>query len=326
VEVSVNPQFKPQELYLLERYSSTEYFEELRDVWAELVNHVSSCLDKFMQDLPSNYRSAALSEQPDVAWGRRVLPNFRNTLQNLIKGYILLSHGDVAGLGYAHGPLNDHKGQYDFSTDWMSAAQLDRYENLLQRATNLAGNICATEGAYWRPGNLIANFEQYSDESKAPATWPAYQVNRSLNVRTGTRTAKSGIYVPDLDNSSPEFLSTEYQQAPLAYVIVGFRDLLDPGTGEKYGVEPILEKRSCTWYLVERCTDQMAEDASSIQFEDQVRVDGGAACPRDGYYFTPARPGSRRFFAKGDTMPFFATGYGTTIWQWAAEQGDETNR
>jgi hypothetical protein len=251
MEQSMIPHFHPQEIFLLERYSSIEYFATLRDVWGDLVDHVSSCLDLFMHDLPPNYRSAKLSEQPDVAWGHRVLPNFRNTYAGLIKGYILLSHGDVSALGYASGPVNDHKGQYDYSTSWMSPAQLARYESLFERIVDLAGNICGTEGAYWRPTNLMKYSERYSGPMNAPAEWPTYTINPKLSVTTGSTVTVSGVYAPEVNESSPQFLGI-HRPAPLAYVITGYQDLLDPTTGEKYGEEPILERRPCTWYLVER--------------------------------------------------------------------------
>jgi hypothetical protein len=42
----------PQEIYLLERYPSLDYFCELRDTWADMVKHLETCLDRFMQNLP----------------------------------------------------------------------------------------------------------------------------------------------------------------------------------------------------------------------------------------------------------------------------------
>ena len=51
------------------------------------------------------------------------------------------------------------------------------------------------------------------------------------------------------------------------------------------------------------------------------RVQGGGACPQTGYWFTPAKENSRGHFQQGELMPIFAdSDYGTTIWQWSAEQ------
>ena len=51
------------------------------------------------------------------------------------------------------------------------------------------------------------------------------------------------------------------------------------------------------------------------------RCEGGQPCPREGYWFTPAKPDSRRHFVSGETMPEFDSKYDATIWQW-----DEANQ
>jgi hypothetical protein len=135
-------------------------------------------------------------------------------------------------------------------------------------------------------------------------------------VRTGTKTPLSGIYVPDLADSCAQFLSTDYEQAPQAYVVAGFRDLLDPVTGEKYAEEPILEKRDCTWYLVERAPDSdEVQQPDVVQSDQLMRVAAGRPCPETGFYFTPARADSRKLFKEGDVMPDVGADYGATIWQ-----------
>jgi Domain of unknown function (DUF1911) len=51
-----------------------------------------------------------------------------------------------------------------------------------------------------------------------------------------------------------------------------------------------------------------------------VRVMGGEACPREGWWVTPARAESRRRFAQGEPMPKVGGAWGATIWQWDATQ------
>lgn len=311
----------PQEIYVLERYSSLDYFGKLRDIWEKMIKHVESCLHSYLSNLPPRYRSMPLPEQADIVWGHRILPNFRDTLQGLYTGFIMLSHGDVSALNYAHGPRNDCIGQRrDYSPDWMSAEDRDLYDNLLTEAAKMAGYITATEGAYWRPLTLSSH-PDILWELNPPPQLPVYRINQNISVRTGTKTPQSGIYVPDLADSCAEFLSTNYKQAPQAYVVVGFRDLLDPETGEKYGEEPILERKDCTWYLVERSVDSNeAQQSVAIEYGKNLRVAAGELCPENGFYLTPARSDSRRFFQKGDVMPDFGADYGTTIWQWDTKQ------
>jgi hypothetical protein len=310
----------PQEIYLLERYSSLDYLGSLRDTWAAMVTHVEACLDAFMQNLPATYRSRPLPEQPDIVWGQRILPNFQKTLQSLNTGYILLAHGDAEGLSCANGPLNDQKGQFDYSSEWMSPDHFGLYEALLNKAATMAGNIVATEGAYWNPLEL----SDYSDSLgplDPPARWPTYQINSNVSVRAGEKTVQTGIYVPDTNNSCAEFLSSNYEAAPAASALIGFEDLLDPTTREKYGEQPLYEKRNCVWYLVERTADAGTDFQSQSEKALQPpRIPAGDSCPEAGFYFTPARPDSRRFFQKGDVMPAFDTAYGVTIWQWDSNQ------
>jgi hypothetical protein len=314
-------QMHPQEIYLLERYTSLDYFGELRDTWGEMVAHLESCLNSFMRDLSPRYRSSPLPEQPDIVWGHKVIPNFRDTLQGLHKGFIMLSHGDVAGLTYAAGPRSDFKGQMDYSTDWMQDKDKDRYEALLDKAVAMAHCIVLTEGAYWDPTNLL-NYSDAFGPLNPPQQWPTYRVNRNIWVSSGSQTRQSGIYVPDVKNSCPEFLSTNYAAAPQASVLLDVRDLLAPDTGEKYGEELICEKRSCNWYLIERTPNQDGvSDPPGHETAHHLRIPGGETCPVSGFYFTPARPRSRRAFEVGEVMPAFDTTYGTTIWQWDDDQG-----
>jgi hypothetical protein len=310
----------PQEIFLLERYISTEYFCELRDTWEEMVKHVEACLDGFMRNLPKNYRSRQLPEQPDVVWGGRVLPNFRNTLQGLYTGFILLTHSDYKGLSHAWGPLSDFKGQMDFWSGWMSRMDENLYGELLNKCVTLAGTISRTESAGWAPFAL-ANYREEWGPLNPPANWPRYTLNTNVFVASGDKLERSGIYVPDVDNSCSQFLSTEYDEAPAARVRVRVDPILDPATGEKYDEQPVFEERSCTWYLVERDLETLlGRDDPESGTPKMIRLFVGDVCPETGYYFTPAKTDGRRLFEKGQVMPDFSSEYGRTIWQWDRNQ------
>jgi hypothetical protein len=47
---------------------------------------------------------------------------------------------------------------------------------------------------------------------------------------------------------------------------------------------------------------------------------GGEACPRAGWWVTPARTDGRRHFAQGEPMPKVGGAWGATIWQWDDNQ------
>lgn len=90
-----------QEIYLLARYSSLDYFGQMRDHFAECVKAAEDALAEFMRHLPPDYRSRPLYQQPDAVWGERVIPNMQWALAGLNDGYIRISHGDLDGLGFA---------------------------------------------------------------------------------------------------------------------------------------------------------------------------------------------------------------------------------
>jgi hypothetical protein len=311
-----------QEIYLIERYISAGYFEKLRDTWTELIAHVEGCLFHFMDKLPVSYRRRPLPEQPDAVWGELVLPNFRDTYQSLCDGYIKLAHGNLAGLDHCHGPYNDFRGQMEFSSGWMSRPDENRYGEILNTAISMADNIMSTETAAWKPCALSTRYDEGSrGPLNPPSNWPNYRLNSSDTVRTGTPVSRAGIYIPDLDNSCAQFLSTEHPHAPAATVFVRMKDLFHPVTGEKYGEAPEYDKQPCIWTLIERTADSSVIAATPpLPLPTRHRVPGGDACPETGYYFTPTKAGSRRAFKKGNILPSLDTAYGTTIWQWDSHQ------
>jgi hypothetical protein len=312
----------PQEVYLLQRYTSVEYFCELRDTWEALVLHVDSCLDQFMRALPPDYRSRPLPEQPDIVWGQRVLPNFRSTLQSLYTGVILLSHGDFSAFKHAHGPTGDFKGQLDYWSAWMSEADEGHYGELLTKAVAMASNITSTDGAHWDPTNLTTEYQANSrGPLNPPSSWPVYQTNPRISVASGAKTMVAGIYVPDVENSCAQFLNPAYPQCPPAIVQVGTKELFAPDTGIKYGEQAEFETRPCVWHKVEQIAASGGlVPAQGLLPEKNVRIAGGQLCTEPGYYFTPSRAGSRQWFEGSEIMSDFNANYGATIWQWDQNQ------
>ena len=52
-----------------------------------------------------------------------------------------------------------------------------------------------------------------------------------------------------------------------------------------------------------------------------MRTPAGFACPRTGFWFTPAAPSSRQRFEQGQIMPDLRNPAFDTIWQWDEKQG-----
>jgi hypothetical protein len=97
----------------------------------------------------------------------------------------------------------------------------------------------------------------------------------------------------------------------------------DPDLAPSLVARNAFTSRPGRWMYVEQIHGEIETFASHD--EKQVtpigqRVPAGTACPQSGFYFTPAKIGSRRQFEEGEIMPEAGGSYGATIWQWDAQQ------
>jgi hypothetical protein len=307
----------PTDIYLLETFSSADYLAQVRDIWGTMLNELEDCLERFMRNLPLDYRNHPLPEQPDAVWGEKVLPNFRSTYDALCSGVIMVSQGDPDGLYSANRVANDFIGQRDSSTAWLSDAERTRYEDLLNQAYKMATNVAATVGWYWERDSF-KDFQKQFGPIDMPAVIPAYRLNRAVTVKSGDPVKRAGVYQPDKDNSIAAYLQGD--EAPEATVTVGVEDIVDE-LGVKYDEQTVTEEQPCVWTLLERDAGATAKRVPpSLVQVDTRRIAGGDVCPAAGYYFTPARAGSRQHFEQGQVMPTLDSSYGATFWQWDADQ------
>ena len=302
----------PQEIYLLERYSSLDYFGEMRDAWAKMLDAAEEALRQFVLQLPADYRSRHLSQQPDLVWGERVLPNFRSTLESLNEGYILLSHGDLSAMGFGGNVQSAIKGQTsDYPTNWMPKELESKFWYWQAEAGTRAFNLAHSEFAGWNPGSLSSRYDARArGPLNPPALWPSYRLNNAITVSTGNPVVQSGIYLPACDDSCAALLIKDYEAFSAT---VGF----NPKTQQSISEVPT------TWTLVERVPEDVsasASDAAHATSGTRLRCEAGQPCPREGFWFTPAQVGSRRYFKASEAMPVAGGDYGATIWQWDQNQ------
>lgn len=311
-----------QECYLLERYTSLEYYGRMRDAWEAMVHYVEDLLDRYMQHLPDAYRKRPLPKQPDVVWGERVLPNFRDTLQLLYDGYIKFSHGDWEQLRRSSGISGDFRGQGEFWPGWMDeveAGASDKYFDLIVKASHFAGRINGTGEASWPQGLLSHRYKRSPfDPWEALSAWPRYRLNPAIRVATGESVIHHGLYWPEAPDAAVQFLlpSVEgkaWTMAPEA--CVGLSE-----SGVQYD-----HTESTTWIKVERVSGQTVTDGTANLLAEQgtrpEHVSAGKPCPHTGWWFTPAKANSRRHFNQGDVFPAIdGSAYGDTYWQWSPDQ------
>jgi hypothetical protein len=82
--------------------------------------------------------------------------------------------------------------------------------------------------------------------------------------------------------------------------------------------------RPCKWYFVEKVEGEFDDEDQSTTSPAaaavRLRCEAGQPCPREGWWFTPARMNSRRLFKAGELMPDLKSDWGATIWQWDEQQ------
>ena len=283
-------EIRPQEIYLLERYSSAEYFKAMLDAYANMVAAAEKALDIFMQDLPYNYRDQPISQQPDVVWGEHVLPNFRSTLEGLHTNYKRLLEGEKEAIEYAANVKNDLNAQStDYWPDWMDQVNQDDFVYWQGQARKISRNIFITIYGGWLIGDLL---KEYDEDSRGtlnlPTSLPVYKVSHSVKIKTGEVVFKSGIYIPSNPEASTQLLIEGYE-AIEAYV------------GLDLTTDQFISQESVEWMLVERVGDE-GGSAENIQVEN-LKGYAGEMCQRSGNWYSPANQSQSRYFEQGEIFP-----------------------
>ncbi|WP_341677608.1 hypothetical protein [Niveibacterium sp. SC-1] len=303
---------KPQEFYLLERYGSAEYFEQMHRAWTGMLDVAEQALQAFMLNLPPDYRNRPASNQPDIVWGGRVLPNFRGVLGALDAGLVRIRNGDAHAIGLAHAVKSAIDAQAaDYATDWMSEDLEKEFWNWQAEAGYRAFNLSITDYAGWTLGALTIRYHAVRGPLDAPETWPVYALDSAVSVVTGQVIPQDGVYLPDCIDGAAQFLlkGNEALRARVGY---------DPQTTH------CRARVAAKWTLVRRISDNGGSrpglDEQAATPPANLRCPAGQSCPRTGYWLTPAEPNSRRTFKQGETMPELGADYGATIWQWDVDQ------
>lgn len=311
----MNTPLIPQEIYLIERYSSAEYFKKLRDAFADTVQATEDALAEVMRTLPPDYRRRPRWQQPDITWGGVVLPNFRDTLHGVEEAYRDLLRGDSSAIATAGGVNSAFAGQgRDYPCDWMPEPYATRFDDASVLASIYASNIAFTAFIGWIKGSLSS---RYNSDSRgpldAPPSWPIYRLNPAVRVATDEAVKVTGVYLPDADDSCAQFFCAGHHATAAS---VGY----DPETGQN------IDEVGTVWTLVERVADNgesvPGDEASSGAGERRrPNVPAGQPCPEAGWWFTPAKADSRHYFRQGEVMPALGGDYGDTYWQWSPDQG-----
>ncbi len=312
------------DIYVMEQFLEPERIKMIRDIWKEMLEYLESLLDRFMNNLPPDYRNRHLPEQPDIVWGERVIPNFRSTMEWLNECYIQRLNNDFSC--YISFSLRSSiNGQREFSADWMDEVEpkaAAKYEYLLFKAYGLSEAIEHTV-QQWAPGSLTHYFAQigshdssfeYDPVTPPPLSYPIYRLNESVKVKTGEKVPQTGFYLPDLPDSFPCLL-IEFDDE-----ILGMADETRiPENDPEYPGSRILAP--CTWTLIERVADSGGGSGlKKEQFKRVTTVQGGQSATRSGYWLTVAQQESRQYFKQGEILPEIKNqDWGEVYWQFDGE-------
>ncbi|UCV30296.1 hypothetical protein [Ferribacterium limneticum] len=312
----MQPPLIPQEVYLLERYSSLEYFGQMRDAFEACVKAAEHALAEFMKHLPPDYRNQPLWKQPDAVWGETVIPNLQYSLRGVFNGYIRLSHGDYEGLALAGNVNTSFAGVIrDYDSEWMPEPFMAEFDTNMSIAWELASNISRTQQGDWLRDTLASRYREDSrGPLDAPPSWPVYRLNHAVRVKTGDKVPQNGVYLPDAPGSCAEFLIEGYETWEA--------NVMDHPENPE---DRSSTSQATVWTLIERVADTGGGTGCGPQESTggetrRSNVPAGTHCPESGWWFTPAQSGSRRYFKAGENIPSVGGDYGLTFWQWSPDQ------
>lgn len=164
--------------------------------------------------------------------------------------------------------------------------------------------------------NGIARYIEPSVFPILPEQIPEYAPDTSVSCKTGDIVPWTGVWVPStgMGTAALAFARQGVQIMQPAYEIAS-RD------EDGYASFKLVD---CIWHPV-KPTGRMIEHPVLAQLKHDAatargRCEAGERCPREGYWHTPAQPGSRRHFKLGEVMPATSGDYGQTIWQWDEQQ------
>lgn len=240
-----------------------------------------------------------------------------------------LAHGDYGTMAEWAGALkNIPRGFSEAIMTWMDDGALRHFEEVLDRAYSLAsGYMRAIQMSmlYFSDPReqRIKKDQGFAGASiSLPLRWetffadvteiPEYSVDVSLSCTTGERVPWTGIWIPNHGPGSAALaFARQNQFMQPAYEV--FPDEQYPDFDQTRPVD-------VTWYPL-RPTGRMVPVSDGAAANDPMRVPAGKPATRNGYWHTPAKQNSRRYFKQGDVFPEIeGSSYGATFWQWSPDQ------
>lgn len=313
----MNNSVHPKEVYLLEKFSSLDFFEIMRNNYHNFLTGLEELFELYIHNLPYDLRTLPFSEQADINWGETVLPNLRNTMDRIDIAYIKIKSGDFTYLDCAAEIRSNDKGLSEFSFYWMDNLPHNKVKQcwdyyLISKKYALI--IEKTYPTYWDKGFLNNKFPKAEIFNginiKLPGSYPIYRLDSRNIVRSKEKINKTGVYVCNEYDNKLIFLASSKED--------------DNGFAPRYACrnKETREKLyfETSWTLIERISDQ-GGTVESIVIEN-LKALAGQKCPKTGYWWSPANQSNSRYFTEGDIFPKLESDWGETIWYLEATNKD----
>lgn len=309
-----------REAHLWHTITSPEYLDRAR-------NHLQTACDFF---IASAKRHPLIADYAPVPYWGGVMELLLQTYSNARAMLALSEYGAMREWG---GGLKDiPRGIAESSMSWMTTED----EAFFKSELNFAYGVCSrfgratsmseryTSDGYktgtknWR--TCIPKDVGYGDDhilncedavyAPRPAEIPEYAADKSVSCKTGQIVPWTGVWVPanGMGKAALAFARQGIQIMQPAYHLI--RE--DEDTGEEE-----YDLIDCIWHPV-RPTSHLVPlqplDDASAETSERERCEAGQPCPHEGFWHTPAKSDSRRFFKAGEIMPAFESDWGDTVW------------
>ncbi|WP_240435858.1 hypothetical protein [Ralstonia solanacearum] len=287
-------------------------------------------------------------------WVSRYLTHAENIRRGI--GFIKNGGDYMPMIDILNAPATDYRGLVEQPLGWMSDEQRKKWNDAFERLSYACGSGSEilrnnqTKGMHWLNRASIGKDQIYLDRDDSqvgdraraiqyatkygimspPTSYPRHPVDIGERASPGTPCPRTGVWVPKQWRDGARDFNLAFcvegrPMQPAYQILVGkevnilaeFVPDWEPPKIDGY-VGPLETRATDTiWYFVSQPVIQTVP-ASNLH----LRCEAGQACPKSGYWITPAKSGSRRYFQQGTPMPEVISDYGSTIWQWDSDQSD----
>ncbi|MFT4247070.1 MAG: hypothetical protein QM581_03400 [Pseudomonas sp.] len=260
------------------------------------------------------------------------VPHWLGVMEYLIENFpnakAMLMHGEYSTIiDWVRRMQDIPRSLSESEMGWLPREEEDELMSLLNSAYRVCSRFdsALTMSRYFSDDEIIsgkADWKEWYPEDHGytgdsivllselyPLDGPEYMVDSSITCSTGQIVPWTGVWVPiDGMGTSALAFARQGQIMQPAYEIVS--------KDEETGYEEMRPVET-TWYPV-RPTGRLL---SAIVQDTPRRVPAGQSCPLTGWWYTPAKASSHRYFKQGEVFPKIeGSDYGETFRLWSQDQ------